>query len=128
MEQRLQSLCLSKMGVGIYLLAPCVFVCVMLWVRIHACACQRNQIPIHHAFPKVGQPVCVFVTVPCQEKGLERVLRTNPLWLRKCSSVLASLWLANRAFLSAGCTVPVQGALRDTDPLRCSKGSSGISR
>lgn len=21
--------------------------------------CQRNKIPIHHAVPKVGQPVCV---------------------------------------------------------------------
>lgn len=72
--------------------------------------------------------VCVFVTVPCQEGGLERVLWTIPLWLRKCSSILASLWLANRAFLSAGCTVPVQGALRDTGPLRRSKGSSGIGR
>lgn len=71
---------------------------------------------------------CVFVTVPCQEGGLERVLRTNPLRLRKCSSVLASLWLANRAFLSAGRVVPAQGALRDTDSLRRSRGSSGISR
>lgn len=78
--------------------------------------------------PRGGPASVCLSPSPRQEGGLERVLRTNPLWVRKCSSILASLWLANRAFLSAGRTVPVQGALRDTDPLRSSRGSSGISR
>lgn len=105
-----------------------LFVYPVLCAGIPACTCVGETKSQSIMQPPRWASQCVFVTVPCQERGLERVLRTNTLWLRKCSSILASLWLANRAFLSAGCTVPVQAALRDTDPLWCSKGSSGISR
>lgn len=109
-------------------LAPEILKAFGLWTQVPVCACNGETKSPSIRWPPRWASRCVFVTVPCQEGGLERVLRTNPLWLRKCSSVLASLWLANRAFLSAGRAVPLQGALRDTDPLRRSRGSSGISR
>ncbi|CAL8293578.1 unnamed protein product [Boreogadus saida] len=56
---------------------------------------------------------------PKEKGGSERVLRMTtppttpvsplPPGRRKCSAVLASLWLANRAFLSADGLGPVRG-------------------
>lgn len=62
MERRIQSLCLSERALVLICMASLMCVCVMLYVRIHACTRvgkTKSQSIMHS--PKVGQPVCVCV-------------------------------------------------------------------
>lgn len=72
---------------------------------------------------------CLFGELPCvhlsppQEGGLECVCcGRTPSGRGKCSCAAASLWHANRAFLSAGRVVPMHIALRETGGLHHSSG------
>ncbi len=72
---------------------------------------------------------CLFGELPCehlsppQERGLECVCcRRTPSGRGKCSCAAASLWHANRAFLSAGRVVPMHIALREIGGLHHSSG------
>lgn len=69
-----------------------------------------------------GELPCVHLSPP-QEGGLECVrCGRSPFGRGKCSCAAASLWHANRAFLSAGRVVPMHTALRETGGLQHSSG------
>ncbi len=93
-------------------------------VAFHTCLCVWPLAPLFMCPWR-----CLFGELPCehlsppQERGLECVCcGRTPSGRGKCSCAAASLWHANRAFLSAGRVVPMHIALREIGGLHHSSG------
>lgn len=95
--------------------------CISLQVYMFACVTSHTSFYASLALSLWWTAVCDLS--PPQEGGLECVrCGRTPSGRGKCSCAAASLWHANRAFLSAGRVVPMHTALRETGGLHHSSG------
>lgn len=89
---------------------------------VHVCVCDLSHL-FYASLALSLWWTAVCDLSPPQEGDLECVLcGRSPCGRGKCSCAAASLWHANRAFLSAGRVVPMHTALRETGGLHHSSG------